>query len=413
MIVSLRSSPLLPIFLIVAVDILGYTIILPLLPFYAERMGATPSVVGMLVAVYAVCQLFAGPLLGRMSDTFGRKPLLTVSQIGTLIGFIVLAFSSTLWMVFLSRIIDGVTAGNLSLAQAYISDVTAPEKRAKSFGVIGIAFGAGFLIGPAISGFLSQFGYQYPIFAAATLSATSILATTFLLPANPPLQPGAGIETGPGGRRLSILQWGRYVEYFQRPSLAPLLGKFFAYVFSFAIFTGGFALFAERRYTWHGQPFGPKEVGYIFAFSGLIGGTLQGGALGALVRRFGERRLLAASFLACVAGYVVLGYAYTIPLLLIASAISAFGGIARPVVTSLITQVAGRREQGSVLGLTQSLTSIAMITGPLLAGFLIQHRVLAAWAIASAMVSLGGYVLRAPEPPVHIENGQPLAGSKV
>lgn len=402
MIDSLRASPLFPIFLIVAVDILGYTIILPLLPFYAERMGATPGVVGMLVAVYAVCQLFAGPLLGRLSDTFGRKPLLTVSQVGTLIGFLILASANQLWLVFVSRIVDGVTAGNLSLAQAYISDVTPPEKRAKSFGVIGIAFGVGFLLGPAISGFLSQFGYHYPIFAAAALSATSILATTVLLPANPMKYEG-NASPGPGGTRLSVLDWGRYREYFRRPSLAPLLAKYFSYVFSFAIFTGGFALFAERRFTWHGAPFGPKEVGYVFAFAGLIGGGLQGGALGALVRRFGERALLASSLLACAAGYVVLGYSFTIPMLLVSSAISSFGGVARPVVTSLITQVAGRREQGTVLGLTQSLTSIAMITGPVIAGFLIEHGMLTTWALAAAVVSFCGYLVRTPAPPVHME----------
>ena len=127
---------------------------IPLLPFYAEKLGASPSQVGWLVGVYALFQLFSGPLLGRMSDHVGRKPLLIVSQIGTLIGFLVTALAGTLWVVFLGRIIDGATAGNLSLAQAYISDVTKPEERAKSFGVIGIAFGLGFLIGPAISGFL-------------------------------------------------------------------------------------------------------------------------------------------------------------------------------------------------------------------------------------------------------------------
>ena len=400
MIKTLRSSPLLPIFLIVAVDILGYTIILPLLPFYAERLGASPSTIGMLVAVYAVCQLVAGPLLGRLSDQFGRKPLLIVSQIGTLIGFVVLAAAGALWVVFLSRIIDGATAGNLSLAQAYISDVTAPEKRAKSFGVIGIAFGMGFLIGPAVSGFLSTFGYSYPIFAAASLSFTSIMATTFFLPANPPRPAGVpAADSGPGGRRLSILEWDRYAEYFQRPSLAPLLLKFFSYVFSFAVFVGGFALFAERRYVWAGHPFGPKEVGYVFAYSGLIGGILQGGALGRLVRRFGERPLLAASLVACAAGYAILGYAYTIPLLLVSAAVSAFGGIARPVVTSLITQVAGRREQGTVLGLTQSLTSIAQITGPLIAGFLIQHHLLIAWALVAAGIAAVGWVVRTPPAP--------------
>ncbi len=394
----LRSSPLLPIFLIVAVDILGYTIILPLLPFYAERLGASPAVVGMLVAVYAVCQLIAGPLLGQLSDQFGRKPLLMISQVGTLAGFLILAFSNTLALVFFARIIDGVTAGNLSLAQAYISDVTPPEQRAKSFGVIGIAFGMGFLLGPAVSGFLSQFGYQYPIFAAAALSATSILATAVLLPSNPPLPAGHQEgDTGPGGRRLSVLEWNRYTEYFRRPELAPLLFKYFSFVLSFAMFTGGFALFAERRYTWNGHPFGPKEVGYIFAYSGLIGGTLQGGALGLLVRRFGERPLMTASLLACSAGYVLLAFAYTIPVLLISATVASFGGISRPVLTSLITQVATRREQGTVLGLTQSLTSVALIIGPLISGILIENRLLAASALVAAGVALGGWLVRTPD----------------
>jgi MFS family permease len=335
-------------------------------------------------------------MLGQLSDRFGRKPVLIVSQVGTLIGFLILAFATSLPVVFLSRIIDGITAGNLSTAQAYISDVTPPQERARSFGIIGIAFGMGFLLGPAVSGFLSQFGLQYPIFAAAGLSAISIVATTSLLSSKAP-RASDDAETDPAGRRLTILEWGRYAEYFRRPDLAPLLWKYFSYVFSFAIFTGGFALFAERRYFWNGHPFGPKEVGYVFAFSGLIGGTLQGGALGFLVRRFHERPLLAASLFGSAAGYVILAWAYTIPLLLVAAAASAIGGIARPVVTSLITQVVGRREQGAVLGLTQSLTSVAQITGPLIAGFLIEHHLLEAWALAAAAVACAGWLVRMRE----------------
>ena len=158
-------------------DVLGLTLMIPLLPFYAERLGATPTVAGMLIGVYAMCQLISGPLLGRLSDHMGRKPLLIVSQIGTFIGFIITANANVLWLVFIGRIIDGATAGNLSLAQAYISDVTKPEERAKSFGIIGIAFGLGFLIGPAVSGFLAGYDYRYPMYAAAALSFTSIMAT--------------------------------------------------------------------------------------------------------------------------------------------------------------------------------------------------------------------------------------------
>lgn len=345
--IGLRSSPLLPIFLIVAVDILGYTIILPLLPFYAERMGARPATIGFLVATYAACQLIAGPILGRWSDRLGRRPLLLVSQLGTFIGFLMLAFATTLPMVFASRVVDGFTAGNLALAQAYIADVTRPEDRAKSFGVIGIAFGIGFLLGPAISGTLAHFGYQYPVFAAAGLSALSIAATFFLLPANPPRPAGAADgPVGPGGRRLGVFEWSRYAEYFRRPVLAPLLGKYFSYVFSFGLFTGGFALFCERRYFWDGRPFGPREVGYAFAYAGLLGAILQGGLLGRLVKRFGEAPLMAAGFIAVGVGYVALGLAQTVTQLAMVITVSALGGVVRPVITSLITQASGRTEQG-------------------------------------------------------------------
>src|SRR6202451_4177129 len=197
---ELRSSPLLAIFLIVAVDVLGLTIMIPLLPFYAEKLGASPFQVGWLVGAYAACQLVSGPLLGRLSDSTGRKPLLLVSQAGTFIGFIITAFAPNLLILFLARMIDGATAGNLSLAQAYISDITKPEDRAKSFGVIGIAFGIGFLIGPAVSGILAKSNYQYPVFAAAGLSALSIVATAVLLPKAVPSKQDPG-------RRLALVQW--------------------------------------------------------------------------------------------------------------------------------------------------------------------------------------------------------------
>ncbi len=394
-----RRSPLLPIFLIVMVDVLGLTIILPLLPFYAERLGASPTVVGLLVSTYAACQLIAGPVLGQMSDRVGRRPLLLVSQMGTFIGFLILAWAGSagmLWLVFLSRIIDGLTAGNLSLAQAYISDVTVPEERAKSFGVIGVAFGIGFLIGPAITGFLSTFGYEYPIFAAAALSATSILSTYFLLPAAPvvPDAERRGGPAPPAGRRLRVLDWGNYATYFKRPVLAELLWQFFSFAFAFAIFMSGFALFAERRYTWNGHAFGVKEVGFVFAYVGFLGIILQGGLIGRLVRRFGEEKLVSAGFLSATAGFALLGFTYRLPGLLVASSIASFGtGILRPALTSLITQRAGRDEQGVVLGLTQSLMSVAQIVAPVIAGYLIDRQLLTTWALVGAAVSGAGILI--------------------
>jgi len=379
----LRKSPLLPIFLIVSVDVLGLTIILPLLPFYAEKYGASPAVVGLLVSTYALCQLISGPMLGRWSDHVGRRPLLLVSQLGTFIGFLILAYANALWLIFLSRVIDGLTAGNLSLAQAYISDVTKPEDRAKSFALIGIAFGMGFLIGPAISGFLVQYSYQYPIFAAAALSATSILATYFLLPSGAPT---AGDPLTP--RKFTVLDWGNYLRYFRQPGLAPLLWQFLAFALTFSMFMSGFPLFAERRFNWHNHPFGPKEVGYVYAYLGLLGVILQGGLIGRLVKIFGEPNLVRAGFFCGMAGLAALGFTYgVLPLLLVAAVASSGMGAIRPALTSLITQKAARSEQGVVLGLTQSLNSIAAIVAPAVGGLLIDHSLLAPWALLAAGIS--------------------------
>ncbi len=386
----MRSSPLLPIFLIVAVDVLGLTIMIPLLPFYAEKLGASPFAVGWLIGLYAACQLISGPLLGRMSDFMGRKPLLIVSQCGTLIGFLITAFAPNLWILFLARAIDGSTAGNLSLAQAYISDVTAPEKRAKAFGLIGIAFGMGFFIGPGISGFLSRYDYRYPIFAAAVLSATSILATTFLLPY---VKPGGGKPEGPGGRRLSLVQWGAYAEYFRRPVVAPRLFEFCAFAFSFSWFVSGLPLFSERRLTWHGLPFGPVQLGYVWMFAGFLGILLQGPSLGKLVERFGEKALMRAGFLGYAAGYVLLAYCHSLPVLLAATVVTSIGGLVRPTLTALITKSTSREEQGVVLGLTQSLYSAAQICAPPIGGYLIEHEWLTSWGLAVAAVAAVGLIV--------------------
>jgi DHA1 family tetracycline resistance protein-like MFS transporter len=380
---------LLPIFLIVAVDILGFTIILPLLPFYAERLGATPMVVGLLVAIFAVCQLISGPILGQLSDRFGRRPVLLISQAGTLAGFIMMALANQLWLVFLARAIDGATAGNLTTAQAYISDVTKPEERARSFAIIGVAFGFGFLVGPGITGFLAHYSYQAPLWAAAAMSFTSIVFTFFLLPRKEPAHPfTADDQPGPGGKRLSLISWGQYGQYFRSPQASRLLFQWSCFSLSFATFIAGFALFAERRYQWHGHPAGATQVGYIFAFNGFIGIIMQGGVVGRLVKRLGEQRLVAIGFLGSLLGYAAIGFTYTIPQLLIVMTLTAIVGAGlRPALTSLITKQADRRQQGVIIGLTQSLTSLAQITAPPLAGFLIGRQWLTSWAVWAGLLA--------------------------
>ncbi len=405
----MKRSPLLPIFLIVLVDVLGLTIVLPLLPFYAERFGATPMQAGLLTSVYAACQLVSGPLLGRLSDRTGRKPLLLVSQFGTFLGFILLARSSALWMVFLSRVIDGSTAGNLSLAQAYIADVTAPKDRAKSFALIGIAFGLGFLVGPAASGLLEHaYGGAAPAYLAAALSATSILCTATLLARNPPRPPGFVEEPAlPGGKRLALLDWGSYAGYFRRPQLARLLAQFFCFALAFAAFTSGFALYAERRLTWHDRAFSPREVGFVFAYAGLLGIILQGGLIGRLVKRFGERPLIVSGFISAMLGYgllATLGFLTTtnataLGVLAVAATVQSYGsGVLRPTLTSLITQSVRRDEQGTILGLNQSLMSVAQIVSPAIGGALISQGLLGVWALWPASLALLGILLRNARP---------------
>lgn len=392
----MKRSPLVSIFLIVLIDILGFTIILPLLPFYAEHLGATPLIVGWLLASFGICQLIAGPVLGQISDRVGRKPVLLLSQVGTLIGFLVLAFSTSLLPIFISRIIDGLTAGNISVAQAYISDVTEPEKRAKSFGLIGIAFGFGFLVGPALSGLLAHFGPQYPIFAAAGLSAASIVTTAFLLPSVKE-EASLAAHATPSDETASKnnpLDWKRTLGLFKEPGLGILLWQFFAFINAFGIFFSGFALFAERRYTHNAVAFGAAEVGYVFAYVGLLGMIIQGVLIGPLVKRFGESRLVRTGFILMAVGFAYLGSTFDLLHLLIAVSI-AFSGmsILRPSLTSLITQKAGRHRQGIALGLTQSFMSLSQVLTPFVSGLLIQHRMLTGWAWTGVLTSGCGLLL--------------------
>ncbi len=389
----MNAKRLLPIFLVVLVDVFGLTLVLPLLAIYAERYKATPLQATLLVSVFAFCQLLSGPVLGRLSDRFGRKPMLIVSQIGTCIGFLVLANAQALWMIYLSRVIDGATAGNLTIAQAYISDHTEPENRSRAFAVIGIAFGIGFFIGPFITGSLVHYGFTAPIWLAVALSFTSIMASTFLLTGGKPPQREGPVDAAPGGARLGVFQWGDYTRFFRRPVLGGLLVQFFFYAFSFTYFTSGFALFGERVFHWRGHPFGPREIGYVFAYVGFLGIILQGGLMGRLVKRFGEPSLVLAAFVSLVVSYAGLSFATTIPGLLAVATVSSYGnGVLRPVLSSLASQHAERHEQGVVLGLVQSMNSVAAIVAPSLSGLMIEHEWLRQWSWLPGTAALIGLV---------------------
>jgi len=244
----------------------------------------------------------------------------------------------------------------------------------------------GFLFGPGISGFLAQFGNTYPIFAAAGLSFTSIMCTYFLLPTVVP-QRHPELEE-------SLSRWSSLTNSFKDKRLGPLLWQFFAFTFAFSTFFSGFALFAERRFTHNGLPFGTKEVGYVFAFSGLIGVLIQGGGIGSLVKSFGESRLVQMGFATMAVGFMLLSGVHATSYLLIAIGLLTFGSaILRPSLTTLITTSAARHRQGMVVGLMQSLMAISQIVAPVIAGFLIQTQFLSTWAFAGSIFCAIGWAI--------------------
>ncbi len=388
------NRALIPIFLIVLVDVFGLTLVLPLQAIYAEKLGASPLQATLLVSVFAVCQLIASPLLGSWSDRIGRKSVLLFSQVGAVFGYLAMASATSIWMIYVARVIQGTTAGNLSIAQAYIADHSEAKDRAKSFAIIGVAFGLGFFIGPAVTGMLVRYGLAAPIFVAAGMSVLSLVCTLVLLPGGVNVRATPTDAALPGGKRLSILEWRAYLAYFERPVLLAMLLQFLFYSMCFAVFTSGFSLYAERRYTYDGHPFSPREIGYMFAYSGFLGLILQGGLIGRLVKRFGERGLVVSGFVSLAVGFAIIAGTNTISGLAVSATISAFGNaVLRPTLSSLISQSAARHEQGTVIGLTQSLQSVAQIVAPFLAGLLLERHLLWQWGAMASLAALVGLLI--------------------
>lgn len=236
----MRKTSLTTVFIIVFIDLLGFSLILPLLPFYAEIFGASPFLVGLLVASYAAAQLIGAPVLGRMSDRFGRRPVLLISLVGTFIGFLLLGFANSLWMLFASRLLDGFTGGNISVAQAYITDITDESNRARGLGLLGAAFGLGFIIGPAAGGLLSVYGFAVPAFAAAGVSLISILGVIFFLPESLTTEARAQLAE----KTKQEFSFKNLWATLNRPRVGPLFHIRFFYGLAFSTFQTIFPLYA-------------------------------------------------------------------------------------------------------------------------------------------------------------------------
>jgi len=351
------------LFLIVLIDLVGFGLVIPLLPFYAERFGASPAAVTVLLATYSFGQFLMAPVWGRLSDRFGRKPILLTSLCFSVVSYLWMGFASALWVLFAARLLAGAGAGNISAAQAYIADVTPPEKRAKGMGLIGAAFGLGFIIGPALGGLISGdhpelVDLARPPLVAAGFSALALVLTLVRLAESLPPEARTGIE------RPSRLVLTR--SALGRPALRQLLILFFITIAAFAGMESTFALWAEGAFGW-----GPKTVGFTFFYVGLILAAMQGGLVGKLAGRFGEARLVIAGAGLISVGLIAIPLSINPPLVLVASAFLASGmGLLNPSITSLLSLHAGANERGGILGVSQSAGSLARIIGPIVAGAL-------------------------------------------
>jgi len=367
----MKRSPLVVIFTTVFIDLVGFGIVIPVLPFYAEgsRFNATPRTVGLLFATYSVMQLIFSPILGRLSDKYGRRPVLLISIIGTGIGFLILGFATTLWMLFVGRILDGITGGNISTAQAYIADITTTEDRAKGMGLIGAAFGLGFVFGPAIGGILSRWGVGVPFLFAAGLCFANALLLYFTLPETVTPDHPARVSAA-GGRGLSPL-----LQSLRNPALGYVLVIYFLFIVAFSIMTTAFSLYTMFRFGYDAQ-----HTGYLFAYVGILAVIVQGGLIGRLVKRFGELSLV------IVGAFLFAGSLFAVPFvgpqaggllaLLVGGGLFSIGNsLSAPSLTSLASKSVGANEQGSAMGVMQSVASLARAVGPALAALLIHSAI--------------------------------------
>jgi MFS transporter, DHA1 family, tetracycline resistance protein len=362
------TTPLIIIFVTVFIDLVGFGMVIPVLPYYAitPPYNATPREIGFLVASYSLMQFFFSPILGRLSDKYGRRPILFISLLGSALGYAVIGFANTLLLVFAGRIISGITGGNISTAQAYIADVTSKKNRGKGMGLFGAAFGLGFILGPAIAGVLSKYGIHVPFFFAAGLSFVNAIALYFILPES--LKPG--MRAALPARKNRIVE---LFESFENKEFREINLIYFLLITAFSIMTYAFVLYTSFRFQYT-----TEENGYLFAFIGIIAILGQGVLFGKLEKRFGESPLVVVGSLLMVASLFAVPFVGPnfggLAGLLVGSAVLSFGNsLTSPALTSLGSKTADEHEQGRTMGIMQSGASLARAIGPLVGGFLLNN----------------------------------------
>ncbi len=387
-------SPLILILITIVIDRIGESLIFPILPFLVEPFGLDALGITLLFSVFAAAQFLAAPILGALSDQFGRRPVLLFCVLGTAVSYFVFGLANQAWIFFLSRIIDGITGGVVSTAQAYIADTSSPENRAKNFGLTGAAFGIGFIVGPAIGGSLAVINPRLPIFLAGIISLINVLVAYFTLP-----------ESLPQDQRAPI-RWSDFNPFRQLgtflviPEISGLMAAFFVFNFAFGGFTSVFVLILKNVFGW-----GVAESGLVFMVVGIVSTVVQAGLIRKLIPQFGEVRLTIVGFLCLAAALLMLPWLPRVNPWVTVGVFSsvvllAFGvGIMSPSLRGLISNRVSPQDQGKVMGSSQGLASVAGIIGPAWAGWVFSSSQLApAWQAAILMVVALGFALLSLRP---------------
>ncbi|MGD0310569.1 MAG: MFS transporter [Acidobacteriota bacterium] len=354
----MKRSPLVIVFLTVFIDLLGFGIVLPLIPYYAEAYHASSRAIGLLMSSYSLMQFIFTPIWGRLSDRYGRRPPILISLAGSCIGFLIFGLARTLPMLFFGRMVAGIAGAIIPTANAYIADVTAPEERAKGMGMIGAAFGLGFILGPAIGGLLAPYGYDKPVLLASLMAALNLMFAFFRLPES--LTPEA--RSRAQSRRFDLKTLKNALSH---PRIAPLLAMYLIVIFAIANMEGTFGLLNEHRYR-----LSARDTGYLFALIGILMSVTQGLVVGRLARRLGERWLIVLGTFTMIFGLGLMPFTPNMPAYCFILAILSFGaGINNPSISALLSKSSGIDEQGGIMGIAQSMASLGRILGPAWGGY--------------------------------------------
>ncbi len=364
------------IFLIIFTEIIGFSMVLPVIPYLGKELGLNAIQIGLVIAVFSFCQLFASPITGKLSDHFGRKPLLLLSQLSTLTGFILLGFATTTIILIAARVIDGLLGSNMTVSQAYISDITEPKHRTRVYGYSSGVFGAGLIFGPTIGGLLLQINYSVPMFFAAALTLVTI-ALLFFLPET--IDKKTEKISFSFNDIIPIKEVKRFSKNIKTRNILLL---FFIYSIAFFLFINNFPLFAETQ-----LHVTADQVSFYMAWIGVIRVVIQTVLIAYLLRTLGENRLLVTGIISLIISMATIALSIEYFILFIPLIFLAYGtGVSRPILTSKITNCVKQNETATILGVNNSLTSMAQIISPIVGGFMIQYLPSQTLPILSAII---------------------------